>query len=117
MTCAFNDLPELDPCLREGNDKTLEIFPDFFKKKEIGKKFSKWHYPPTHNLSHVQIMQKTPSGNTAFDNKFFYPKKKDGNRVSGHYNHYRRLSWDKPSRSLTQNNGVISSLACVHPDE
>ena len=54
-------------------------------------------------------------GNTAFDNKFFYPKKKDGNRVSGHYNHYRRLSWDKPSRSLTQNNGVISSLACVHP--
>ena len=36
-------------------------------------------------------------------------------KISGHYNHYRRHSWDKPSRSLTQNNGVISSLACVHP--
>ena len=46
---------------------------------------------------------------------FFIQKKKDGTRVSGHYNYYRRLSWDKPSRSLTQNNGVISSLACVHP--
>ena len=60
-------------------------------------------------------MQKTPTGNTAFDNKYYYPKKKDGSRVKGHYNHYRRLSWDKPSRSLTRNNGVISSLACVHP--
>ena len=60
-------------------------------------------------------MQKTPSGCTAFDNEIYYPKKNDGSRVKGHYNHYRRLSWDKPSRSLTQNNGVISSLACVHP--
>ena len=47
--------------------------------------------------------------------KFFFQKKNDGKRVSGHYNHYRRLEWNKPSRSLTQNNGVISSLACVHP--
>ena len=109
------DLPELDPFIREGIEKTLKIFPDFEKKKEYSKRFSKWHCPPVHNLNHVKIMQKTPTGNTAFDNKYYYPKKKDGNRVKGHYNHYRRLSWDKPSRSLTQNNGVISSLACVHP--
>ena len=32
-----------------------------------------------------------------------------------HYNHYRRHNWDKPSRTITQNNGVISPLCCVHP--
>ena len=32
-----------------------------------------------------------------------------------HHNHYRRLKWDMPCRTITQNNGVISSLACVHP--
>lgn len=112
---ALLNLPELDPDIREGSDITKKIFPNYKKKKEAGKKFSKWHFPPKHNLNHIQIMQKTPTGKTAFDNKFFYPKKKDGTRVSGHYNYYRRLSWDKPSRSLTQNNGVISSLACVHP--
>ncbi len=109
------DLPELDPFIKEGKDKTLKIFPDFDQKKEYSRQFSKWHLPPTHNLNHIKIMQKTPTGNTAFDNKYYYPQKKDGSRVKGHYNHYRRLSWDKPSRSLTQNNGVISSLACVHP--
>ena len=45
----------------------------------------------------------------------FYPKKDNGVRVKAHYNQYRRLSWDTPCRCLTQNNGVISSLACVHP--
>lgn len=60
-------------------------------------------------------MQKTPSGKTAFDNLIFFPKKSNGDRIVGHYNHYRRHSWDKPSRAITQNNGVISSLACVHP--
>jgi len=25
------------------------------------------------------------------------------------------MNWDKPSRTITQNNGVISSLCCVHP--
>ena len=25
------------------------------------------------------------------------------------------MAWDKPSRTITQNNGVIPSLACVHP--
>ena len=25
------------------------------------------------------------------------------------------MHWDKPSRTITQNSGVISSLCCVHP--
>ena len=112
---ALKKVPSLDPLLREGYDETVNMFPDFELKKKIGAKLSKWHYPPTHSKRHVVWMQKTPSGNTAFDNKKFYPQKNDGTIISGHYNHYRRHSWDKPSRSLTQNNGVISSLACVHP--
>jgi DNA (cytosine-5)-methyltransferase 1 len=112
---ALKKIPSLDPLLREGYDETVNMFPDFELKKKIGAKLSKWHCPPTHSKRHVVWMQKTPSGSTAFDNKKFYPQKVDGIRISGHYNHYRRHSWDKPSRSLTQNNGVISSLACVHP--
>ena len=50
-----------------------------------------------------------------FDNKIYYPKKDDGNKVNGHYNTYRRFDWNKPARTITQNNGVISSLCCVHP--
>jgi len=112
---ALYHLPSLDPILKEGMEETLKLFPDFLNKKNKSEKISKWHTPPTHSKKHVLIMQKTPTGMTAFDNLIFYPKKDNGTRVSGHYNHYRRLSWDKPSRSLTQNNGVISSLACVHP--
>ena len=32
------DLPELDPFIREGIEKTLKIFPDFEKKKEYSKR-------------------------------------------------------------------------------
>ena len=112
---AISHLPSLDPKLKQGEKETIYLFPDFQTKLKKGLEYSKWHYPPTHNSKHVKFMQKTPSGHTAFDNKIYYPKRDDGIRVKGHYNHYRRLSWDKPSRSLTQNNGVISSLACVHP--
>ena len=112
---AIGSFPEVDPVVREDMKLTYELFPDFDKKTNKAREFSKWHSPPTHSYKHVKIMQKTPTGCTAFDNEFFYPKKSDGTKVSGHYNHYRRLDWSKPSRSLTQNNGVISSLACVHP--
>ena len=112
---ALKNVPSLDPLLREGYNETIKIFPDYEKKKKTGLKISKFHYPPTHSKKHVEWMMKTPSGKTAFDNRYNFPRKKNGKRISGHYNHYRRHSWDKPSRSLTQNNGVISSLACVHP--
>ena len=68
-----------------------------------------------HSKKLVETMLHTPSGCTAFDNEVYYPKKNDGTRVNGHYNTYRRYSWEKPSRTITQNNAVISSLCCVHP--
>ncbi|MBR3797388.1 MAG: DNA cytosine methyltransferase, partial [Bacteroidales bacterium] len=94
---------------------TLEKFPDFEKKKEEALKVSKWHRPPIHSWKLVECMMHTPSNESATNNLIYYPKKNNGERVKAHYNQYRRLSWDTPCRCLTQNNGVISSLACVHP--
>lgn len=112
---AFVNVPSLDPFLKEGLEETVKLFPDFEKKKEIAEKVSVWHKPPVHSKKLVVTMMNTPSGCTAFDNPVHYPKRDDGVRVSGHYNQYRRYSWDKPCRTITQNSAVISSLCCVHP--
>ncbi len=112
---AIYDLPSVDPLLKEGLDETLKLFPNYLIKKEQAKKVSKFHRPPIHAKKHVVAMMHTPSGCTAFDNTIFYPKKDDGTKVNGHYNTYRRYDWNKPARTITQNNGVISSLCCVHP--
>ena len=112
---AIGGLPSLDPYLRDGMKKTLEVFPDFQKKKAVGLAVSKWHYPPTHSWKQVEWMMHTPSGKSAIYNEVYYPQKADKTPVKAHHNHYRRLKWDMPCRTITQNNGVISSLACVHP--
>lgn len=109
------DLPSVDPLLKEGYEETLKLFPEFEKKRKEAEQVSKYHKPTTHAKKHVIAMQHTPSGKTAFDNEIFFPKKDNGERVNGHYNTYRRLDWNKPSRTVTQNSGVISSLCCVHP--
>ncbi len=112
---AIGNLPSLDPMLREGKEKTLEVFPDYEEKRAKGLAVSKWHYPPTHNYKHVEWMMHTASGESAIFNKEFYPQKTNGEHIVAHHNHYRRLSWNKPCRTITMNNGVISSLCCVHP--
>lgn len=112
---AIGNLPSVDPYLREGDELTMEKFPEFEKKKEIAAKISKWHRPPVHSWRMVEWMMHTPSNESAIHNEIFYPQKNDGTRVKAHYNQYRRLAWETPCRCLTQNNGVISSLACVHP--
>lgn len=112
---AIGNLPSIDPLLREGISLTLEKFPDYSKKKEVAAKISKWHYPPKHSWRQVEWMMHTPSGKSAIYNDIYYPQKKDGSHIKAHHNNYRRLKWDMPCRTITQNNGVISSLACVHP--
>jgi len=112
---AIGSLPSLDPLLREGLEETLQKFPDYETKMKEGLDVSKWHYPPKHSWKQVEWMINTPTGKSAIYNEKFYPQKEDGTRVKAHHNNYRRLKWDMPCRTITQNNGVISSLACVHP--
>ena len=112
---AIGNLPSVDPLLREGLELTRQVFPDFEKKRDAAAQVSKWHRPPVHSWKLVECMMHTPTDESAANNPIYYPKKNNGVRVKAHYNQYRRLAWDKPCRALTQNNGVISSLACVHP--
>ena len=94
---------------------TISKFPDYEIKRQAALKVSKWHFPPTHSWKQVEWMMHTPTGKSAIYNEKYYPQKNDGTPVKAHHNHYRRLKWDMPCRTITQNNGVISSLACVHP--
>ena len=112
---AIGHLPVLWPMLKEGEAETLKMFPDFHEKRTEALKISPWHFPPKHNKRQVEWMLHTPSGTSAIYNEVFYPQKADGTRISAHENQYRRHAWDKPCRTITQNNGVISSLTCVHP--
>lgn len=112
---AIGSLPSLDPLLREGLDETIKRFPEYEKKRQSGLAISKWHYPPKHSWKQVEWMMHTPTGKSAIYNEKFYPQKEDGTPVKAHHNHYRRMKWNMPCRTVTQNNGVISSLACVHP--
>lgn len=112
---AIGNLPSLDPKLREGMELTLQKFPDYEIKRQTGQAISKWHYPPTHSWKQVEWMMNTATGKSAIYNKRYYPQKPDGTHIKAHHNHYRRLKWDMPCRTIIQNNGVISSLACVHP--
>ncbi len=110
---AIGHLPSLDPFIRQENKRF--VFPNFELKKNKGLMVSKWHYPPTHSWNHVKWMINTPSGKSAFENKLFYPKKNNGERINGRISTYKRYSWSKPANTITQNNGVISSAVCVHP--
>jgi len=112
---AIGNLPSLDPLLREGIEFTLEKFPNFEKKRVEAEKVSKWHRPPKHSWKQVEWMMHTPSGKSAIYNDTHFPQKADGSRIKAHHNNYRRMNWEKSSRTITQNNGVISSLCCVHP--
>lgn len=112
---AIGNLPSVDPLLREGIDFTLQKFPDYENKKRAAAEVSPWHRPPIHSWKQVEWMMHTPSGKSAIYNEVYYPQKENGVHIVAHHNHYRRMAWDKPSRTITQNNGVISSLACVHP--
>jgi DNA (cytosine-5)-methyltransferase 1 len=112
---AIGNLPSLDPLLREGIEFTIEKFPNFEKKRREAERVSIWHRPPKHSWKQVEWMMHTPSGKSAIYNEIYFPQKNDGMKIKAHHNNYRRMNWDKPSRTITQNNGVISSLCCVHP--
>ncbi len=107
---AFKGIPDLWPEIQEKEYR--DILPQNTKE---ALEFHKWHKPPKHVWRNVECMLHTPAGNTAFDNPFYYPKKKDGNRVKGYDTTYHRLFWEKPSSTITKWNGIMGSQNNVHP--
>ena len=107
---AFEGIPDLWPEIKEKEYK--DILP---KNTAEALSFHKWHKPPKHVWRNVECMLHTPAGNTAFDNPFYYPKKKNGDRVKGYDTTYHRLFWDKPAATITKWNGIMGSQNNVHP--
>ena len=60
-------------------------------------------------------MKHTPEGKSAFQNKKYFPKTKDGLIPKGFATTYARLKWDEPSPTITMRNDAISSQRNVHP--
>lgn len=116
MKDAIGDLPMLDPFVSDVSEKELLcMFPKYYERKKIAEQISKWHMPPVHIKRQVVAMQHTPTGCTAFDNEYYYPKKENGVPVKGYRNTYKRQNWDTPAYTVTMDNRKISSQNNVHP--
>lgn len=107
---AFEGIPDLWPIVRD--QEFAHVLPE---NSAEALSFHKWHIPPTHSWRHVLCMLYTPTGNTAFDNEYYYPRNKDGSRIKGYDTTYHRMFWDKPAPTVTRHNSVIGSQNNVHP--
>ena len=116
LSKSIGRLPSLDPKIQEFNLKEqLDYFPQYSKKIEDGVKISKWHRPPLHKLRHVKVMMHTQEGQSALLNKKIFPINKNGTRIKGYKNTYRRQLWDRPAYTVTTYNGAVCSQDNVHP--
>lgn len=75
----------------------------------------KWHYASNHNSRIVESLRHTKTGTSALNNEIYYPKKENGERISGFHNTYKRMNWDKPAPARTTYCGSLSSHNNVHP--
>ena len=75
----------------------------------------KWHFARKHSKSHIEWMQHTPTGKSAFENKKHYPTKPNGEIIKSYMTTYRRIKWDEPAPTITMRNDAISSQLNVHP--
>ena len=95
---------------------TVEEKIGFLPSIEAGQKSNvKWHFARKHSDNHVQWMKHTPTGQTAFDNKEFFPVKPNGEKIKSYNTSYRRINWDEPAPTITMRNDAISSQLNVHP--
>lgn len=75
----------------------------------------KWHYAKKTRLEIIEAMRHTPTGKSAMTNEIYYPKKENGEKISGFHNTYKRMDWDKPAPARTTYSGSVSSHNNVHP--
>jgi DNA (cytosine-5)-methyltransferase 1 len=75
----------------------------------------KYHYSAVHSKMHIEVMKYTPTGCSAYQNEHHFPTKKNGDKVKGFHNTYKRMKWDEPAPTRALNNGAISGHNNVHP--
>ena len=75
----------------------------------------KWHYSKIHNERDTAAMKHTPEGKSAFLNKFYYPKKANGQKMKGFHNTFKRMVWDEPCPARTIQSGNMGGHNNVHP--
>lgn len=73
------------------------------------------HYARVHTPEHIRLMRHTPTGQSAFQNKVYYPKKPDGTKIIGYPYTYKRIDWNKPAPTITMRSDTVSSTHTVHP--
>ena len=74
----------------------------------------KYHYAKKHKADHILWMKNTPTGQTALNNKKYFPNI-NGRKIKGFLTTYKRIRWDMPSPTITMCNGAVSSQNNVHP--
>jgi len=75
----------------------------------------KWHRVSKISDRIALALRNTPPGKSALKNKRYYPKKENGDRISGFHNTYKRMVWNQPSHARTTYSGSVSSHNNVHP--
>lgn len=91
---AIGDLPPLEP----GESSQL-----------------KWHSAVGYSSVQAEALRHTPEGQSALNNPVFYPKKKNGDRIKGFHNTYKRMRWSEPAPARTTNSYLVSGHNNVHP--
>lgn len=77
-----------------------------------------WHFASKHNKKHIEWMENTKEGETAFNNPVHFPYVMEGGKkrtIKGFKTTYKRISWNEPAPTVTMTNGSISSQNNVHP--
>lgn len=88
----------------------------FLPSLEAGEESNiKWHFARNHSAQHILWMKNTSTGKSAFENKVYFPKKDNGERIKGYNTTYRRILWNEPAPTITMRNDAISSQLNVHP--
>lgn len=102
--------------IKEKNIITLKEAIGHLPSLESGQKSEiKNHWARKHPDNHIDWLRHTPTGSSALDNKEHYPVKRDGTKIKGYGNCYKRMLWDMPAPTITMRNEIMSSQDKVHP--
>lgn len=74
-----------------------------------------YHSCLNHSDMQIECLSHTPEGCSAMNNPVYFPKKADGEKVSGFHNTYKRMRWDAPCPARATNSGLMSGHNNVHP--